>query len=142
MPCIPPQPALRLRHLLSAAWLTSVLGIVLPAHALQDMAAERAVASVQATATAEQAMPQPVQPPSSSVPAATLPAASTAPSRQIQIGQATTQLLDLQRASKGQRPRPIEGEQASRSYLRYLKSFESTIPDHYGTGLNTGAGAR
>lgn len=125
MTSIRPKPALRLYRLPRAAWLAPVLGILAlalgPAQAQQDLASERSVAAVQAPA------PQP---------------SSTPSARQIQIGQATTELLDLQRASRGQRPRPIEGEQASRSYLRYLKSFESTIPDHYGTGLNTGAGSR
>lgn len=55
--------------------------------------------------------------------------------RHIDIGSATQALLDLQRASPGARPRPIDGEQASRSYQRYLKSFETTIPEHYSSGL-------
>lgn len=52
------------------------------------------------------------------------------------IGSATEALLALQRDGRAARPRPIDGEQASRSYQRYLKSFETSIPEHYGTGLD------
>jgi len=52
------------------------------------------------------------------------------------IGSATEGLLAMQRNAIGARPRPIDGEQASRSYQRYLKSFETSIPEHYGTGLD------
>ena len=53
----------------------------------------------------------------------------------LQVGQATEQMLELQRKAAAPRPRPIDGDQASRSYQRYLKSFETTIPEHYDTGL-------
>jgi len=52
------------------------------------------------------------------------------------IGSATEGLLNMQRNGSAARPRPIDGEQASRSYQRYLKSFETSIPEHYGTGLD------
>lgn len=55
--------------------------------------------------------------------------------RRIDVGAATSDLLALQRKSTGSRPRPIDGEQASRSYQRYLKSFETTIPERFETGL-------
>lgn len=55
--------------------------------------------------------------------------------RRIEIGSAAQALWDMQRASPGVRPRPIDGDQASRSYQRYLKSFETTIPEHYNSGL-------
>ena len=55
--------------------------------------------------------------------------------RSIDIGHATQTLWDLQRAAPGVRPRPIDGDQASRSYQRYLKSFEHAIPEHYDSGL-------
>ncbi len=54
----------------------------------------------------------------------------------LQIGSATQNLLQLQRNSAGQRPRPIDGEQASRSYQRYLKSFETAIPERFDTGMD------
>lgn len=56
--------------------------------------------------------------------------------RGIVIGSATEGLLAWQRDAAGARPRPIDGEQASRSYQRYLKSFETPIPEHYSTGLD------
>lgn len=74
-------------------------------------------------------------------PAAATPAAETAQHqplrvRSIDIGNAAQTLWDLQRAAPGVRPRPIDGDQASRSYQRYLKSFEYAIPEHYGSGLD------
>lgn len=56
--------------------------------------------------------------------------------RHIEIGSATQTLWEMQRASPGVRPRPIDGDQASRSYQRYLKSFEYPIPEHYSSGLD------
>ena len=56
--------------------------------------------------------------------------------RRIDIGAATGNLLAMQRESVGEYPRFIDGEQAHRSYQRYLKSFETTIPEHYDTGLD------
>lgn len=55
--------------------------------------------------------------------------------RRIDIGGATQSLLELQRNAPAVHARSIDGEQASRSYQRYLKSFETTIPEHYNTGL-------
>ncbi|WP_423458404.1 DUF3613 domain-containing protein [Ottowia sp. VDI28] len=55
--------------------------------------------------------------------------------RHIDIGAATGGLFAMQRQSTGVRPRPIDGEQARRSYQRYLKSFETTIPEFFDTGL-------
>ncbi|QMV74102.1 DUF3613 domain-containing protein [Comamonas piscis] len=57
-------------------------------------------------------------------------------SRPIIIGNATERLLAMQTASRGAHPRPIDGEQASRSYQRYLKSFETKIPERFETGLD------
>lgn len=54
----------------------------------------------------------------------------------IVIGGATEKLLAMQRDLPAQRPRHIDGEQASRSYQRYLKSFETSIPEKYDTGLD------
>jgi hypothetical protein len=58
------------------------------------------------------------------------------PGGPLDVGGATESLLALQRASQGARPRPIDGEQASRSYQRYLKSFEAAIPERFDTGLD------
>ncbi|MXN32495.1 MULTISPECIES: DUF3613 domain-containing protein [Delftia] len=60
------------------------------------------------------------------------------PIRQIVIGDATEQLLALQRSANGERQRTIDAAQATRSYQRYLKSFESEIPANYTTGIDTG----
>lgn len=57
-------------------------------------------------------------------------------SRPIIIGSATERLLAMQVASPGVHPRPIDGEQASRSYQRYIKSFETKIPERFDTGLD------
>lgn len=60
------------------------------------------------------------------------------PRREIDIGRGTTRLLEMQHSRPGQRARPIEGEQARRSYARYLKSFETEIPALYKTGAEAG----
>lgn len=54
----------------------------------------------------------------------------------IAIGSATEKLFAMQRDLPAQRPRHIDGEQASRSYQRYLKSFETSIPEKYDTGMD------
>lgn len=59
------------------------------------------------------------------------------PRREIDIGRGTARLLDMQRSEPGQRARPIDGEHARRSYARYLKSFETDIPAHYKSGMDT-----
>ncbi len=60
------------------------------------------------------------------------------PIRQIVIGDATERLLALQRSAQPERKRTIDAAQATRSYQRYLKSFESEIPANYTTGIDTG----
>ena len=57
------------------------------------------------------------------------------PSRVV-IGQETSKLLAMQRSVAAQRARPIDGEQATRSYARYLKSFEHPIPEAFETGTD------
>lgn len=76
------------------------------------------------TAASEQATPTTATPPP-----------PRQPGRRIEIGRSTYDLLAVQRASQGLRPRPIDGEQAGRSYERYLKSFETEIPERFETGL-------
>lgn len=58
-------------------------------------------------------------------------------SERTDIGRATQQLLAAQREAPAQHPRFIDGDQASRSYERYLKSFEREIPEFYETGIKT-----
>ena len=56
--------------------------------------------------------------------------------RPSDVGHSTERLLAMQRTTKGQQPRSIDGELASRSYQRYLKSFETAIPEQFETGMN------
>ena len=53
----------------------------------------------------------------------------------VLIGRETDKLLAMQRSNPGSRPKPIDGDQALRSYQRYLKSFEHPIPDAYEAGM-------
>ena len=53
----------------------------------------------------------------------------------LYVGDQTNAMLALQKQSAGVRSRAIDGEQAARSYERYLKSFEHPIPEHYASGL-------
>lgn len=112
---------------------------------------ERSVATVQATAAATRqiplaapapaaAMSTPVSMPTSLSATSIEPIAQTLPTRSLDMGSATEQLLARQRSAPGLRPRPIEGEQAGRSWQRYLKSFETKIPEKYETGIDTGGG--
>ncbi|MCJ0763907.1 DUF3613 domain-containing protein [Variovorax terrae] len=50
------------------------------------------------------------------------------PARGLRVGDATRQLLELQRNSTSP-ARPIPGEQAGLSYQRYLNSFNHAIPE-------------
>lgn len=56
--------------------------------------------------------------------------------RRVEIGAATQSLLQMQREGQALRSRPIDGEQAERSYARYLKSFEHPIPASYESGID------
>ncbi|MEG0002556.1 MAG: DUF3613 domain-containing protein [Comamonas sp.] len=104
------HPRLQLSRMLLALALAMASGV----HAQTD----RSVAAVQAPPPAEEHVPpQPLR------------------VRSIDIGSAAQKLWDLQRAAPGVRPRPIDGDQASRSYQRYLKSFEYPIPERFSSGL-------
>ncbi|MHA7601552.1 DUF3613 domain-containing protein [Alicycliphilus sp. T452] len=102
----------------------------------------RSVAAVQAStpagpqlppaAPAPQALPEPAPMAAAGVQPVPLPL------RSLDMGRATEQLLAQQRSTPGVRPRPIDGEQAGRSWQRYLKSFETPIPAKYETGMDTG----
>lgn len=63
------------------------------------------------------------------------PSASSSASHEI--GAATDELLAKQRAAQGSVPRMIDGEQAVRSYARYLKSFEHPLPESYEMSTST-----
>lgn len=108
-----------------AALLLGLVGSTAALASADQPAAGRSVASVEvAAALPDRRGAEPA------------PAALPANARGIVIGSATEGLLALQRNAAGARPRPIDGEQASRSYQRYLKSFETSIPEHYATGLD------
>ncbi|MDM0087709.1 MULTISPECIES: DUF3613 domain-containing protein [unclassified Variovorax] len=59
------------------------------------------------------------------------------PGRQLQVGDATHNLLALQRngISASTTPRPLTGEIASLSYKRYLDSFKFPIPEKFGAAV-------
>ena len=64
----------------------------------------------------------------------------------LRLGDATQSLLAWQRSGEiaSPTPRPIAGSVASRSYERYIKSFEHPIPEHLGstvTKSNGGGGS-
>lgn len=99
-------------------------------------------ADARSVALVDIAEPAPATPQVVAADAAAVDAAAAAPAqpeprhvRRIDIGGATQTLLELQRSAPAVHARSIDGEQASRSYQRYLKSFETTIPEHYNTGL-------
>jgi hypothetical protein len=61
-------------------------------------------------------------------------------SRPARVGDATAGLLALQRdgTAASPVPRPITGEVATRSYQRYLRSFEQAIPERLGGSVSGG----
>ncbi|WP_390348651.1 DUF3613 domain-containing protein [Variovorax boronicumulans] len=64
----------------------------------------------------------------------------------LQVGDSTLNLFAWQRSGEvaSKTPRPIAGSVASRSYERYLKSFEHPIPERLGssvTNAKNGGGA-
>ncbi|MEJ1170915.1 DUF3613 domain-containing protein [Variovorax sp. CCNWLW235] len=58
------------------------------------------------------------------------------------MGDATQSLLAWQRSGEiaSRTPRPIAGSVASRSYERYIKSFEHPIPEHLGSTVTKSKG--
>ncbi|RST51748.1 DUF3613 domain-containing protein [Variovorax sp. DXTD-1] len=58
------------------------------------------------------------------------------------LGDATQSLLAWQRSGEiaSRTPRPIAGSVASRSYERYIKSFEHPIPEHLGSTVSKSKG--
>jgi hypothetical protein len=60
----------------------------------------------------------------------------------LQVGEATQSLLAWQRSGEvaSKTPRTIAGDVASRSYQRYLKSFEYPIPERMSSSLKSTSG--
>ncbi|WP_144154011.1 DUF3613 domain-containing protein [Paraburkholderia sp. BCC1885] len=68
-------------------------------------------------------------------------AQSAAPVRASEIDHATSQWLALQRGNTQAAPeQPMLGSEASLAYKRYLESFNSKIPDFYGSSIGQGNG--
>jgi hypothetical protein len=63
-----------------------------------------------------------------------LPPALDSPAVSTRVGAATSSLLAMQRGgvAASSVPRPVSGEIATRSYQRYLKSFDHPIPERFG----------
>lgn len=58
-----------------------------------------------------------------------------------EIGNATKSWLELQRTNTSAAPaQPMLGDEASLAYRRYMESFNSKIPDLYGSSVNRGSG--
>jgi len=78
----------------------------------------------------------PVQPETSN---AHLPLESGTDHAELQVGDATQSLMYWQRTAviASPTPRPIPGPIAHRSYERYLKSFEHSIPEHFNSTVKT-----
>lgn len=132
---------------LSALLLSSLaLAAQAQSGAAAEAAADRSVAPVQvsvaevpaAHADAVAATPATLPEPSNATQVQTQaePFTPVSTTHRIAIGNATEKLFAMQRDLPAQRPRHIDGEQASRSYQRYLKSFETSIPEKYDTGLD------
>ncbi len=61
----------------------------------------------------------------------------------LQVGEATSHLLALQRSGAAASPtaRPIAGDVASLSYQRYLDSFTHPIPETFNTTVKSSSGS-
>lgn len=67
------------------------------------------------------------------------PQAAVPPS---EVGHATDTWLELQRSNAAAAPaQPMLGAEAGLAYKRYLASFNSKIPDAYGSLMNQGGGS-
>ncbi|SDH70785.1 DUF3613 domain-containing protein [Paraburkholderia phenazinium] len=67
--------------------------------------------------------------------------AAQPPVRNSEIDHATNQWLALQRSNTAAAPaRPMLGAEANLAYKRYLESFNSKIPDFYGSSIGQASG--
>ncbi|PXV55341.1 Protein of unknown function [Dyella jiangningensis] len=94
-------------------------------------------------------MGAPASPPAATQPSAETPAAAAQPApnadaapADTEVGDVTRQLLVMQRqGTHAGKALPIPGQEASASYLRYLKSFEHPIPEFYEGAVSKNIGA-
>ncbi|MEA5666454.1 DUF3613 domain-containing protein [Stenotrophomonas sp. MH1] len=115
------------RFLVTSALLAAVLGAPLPVQAQHAPLIERMADSPAAPASAPPAG-------EASPPIATAAPYDNAPPPRAQIGDATRALLRLQAdGGSAGKPLPMLGEAASRSYQRYLTSFDHPIPEYFET---------
>lgn len=121
-------------------------------HQLAERIALTAALFFMATAAAAQAMPLGPQPAEAQKAQEAREVEAEAEAEEFEspppllMGDATQSLLAWQRSGEiaSRTPRPIAGSVASRSYERYIKSFEHPIPEHLGstvTKSNGGGGA-
>ncbi|WP_394681668.1 DUF3613 domain-containing protein [uncultured Comamonas sp.] len=131
--------------------LAASVGLTALAQAQSDASRTVAAVEVQPPAPTDAVREQPaIAPPAVSAPAMPQPYMQLQTSngkpvlqdpearrkRVLVVGRATERLLAMQVASPGVHPRPIDGEQARRSYQRYLKSFETKIPERFEAGVD------
>ncbi|RRU09444.1 DUF3613 domain-containing protein [Stenotrophomonas sp. 278] len=117
--------AIRTLAHLHAALLLALLGTA-PATAQQRPLTGQMLGE-QPTPTTPPARPAPVAAPVAAAPA---PVALALPPRP-QLGDTTRALLQLQASGEhAGKPHTVLGDQASRSYARYLNSFDHPIPEY------------
>ena len=114
-------------------------------HQLAERIALTAAFFFMATAAAAQAVP-PAPQPAEAQKAQEVEAEAEAEEFEspppLLMGDATHSLLAWQRSGEiaSRTPRPIAGSVASRSYERYIKSFEHPIPEHLGSTVTKSKG--
>ncbi len=120
--------------------LAGLLGVMSAAHAQHTPLIERMSGTTPAAPAAPSTAPL-VQTSSDGVQPAATGYAST-PVARPQIGDATRALLQLQAdGSSAGNALPMLGEAASRSYQRYLNSFDHPIPEYFETTVPTSSTA-
>ncbi|MEC5405578.1 DUF3613 domain-containing protein [Paraburkholderia sp. MPAMCS5] len=71
------------------------------------------------------------------------PAADSQTVAVSEVGHSTSAWLELQRSNAQAAPvQPMSGEEAGLAYRRYMQSFNSKIPDLYGSALSQGSGGQ
>lgn len=117
-------------------------------HQLAERIALTAALFFMATAAAAQAVPPAPQPAEAQKAQGAREVEAEAEAEEFEspppllMGDATQSLLAWQRSGEiaSRTPRPIAGSVATRSYERYIKSFEHPIPEHLGSTVTTSKG--